>query len=63
MKKGLLFLVLALLLLLGTEWSPGDLSLRGFCRLMEEKWAREVFDLDEKEAAEVFGEDGKAVFL
>ena len=40
-----------------------DFGEDGFCRLMEREWAREVFDLEEGEAREVFGENGEDIFL
>ncbi|MBE6712307.1 MAG: hypothetical protein E7580_02170 [Ruminococcaceae bacterium] len=66
MKKAILILLLFLFLFSKKdtyENSPGKISETGFRRLMEREWAREVFDLEEEEAAQVFGEDGEAYFL
>ena len=67
MKKLLFSLVLALLLLLSKTdcFSKGlsDLGERGFCRLLKEPWARQVFDVDREEAVAVFGEESEAYFL
>ena len=40
-----------------------DLSRECWQSLMQNPQAREVFDLEESEAKEVFGSDGKASFL
>ena len=47
----------------GSFESLPDLSLKCFEKLMENPAARDVFDLEEKEAIEVFGDESKVIFL
>ena len=67
MKKLILSLSLILLLLLCKSKDYildfGDLGEKSFRRLMEQSWARTVFDLDREEAVAVFGEEGESLFL
>ncbi len=63
----LVVLFLFYLLLFGnTEKEKGDLatlSLSSFEKLFQSETAREIFDLETCEAAEVFGDVGEEVFL
>ncbi len=70
MKRNVLWLLLALFLLwrLFIPSSQGEgalskLSLSFFSELFQNETARVVFDLDEKESVEVFGETGEAQWL
>ncbi len=63
MKKRFFFLIVALLALIGGFSTLTEFSEKNFRRFMELEWAREVFDLDEEEAAAVFGDEGEAIFL
>ncbi|MBQ3075147.1 MAG: hypothetical protein IJC26_03675 [Clostridia bacterium] len=67
MKKLFLLLLLAFLLLTGSAKGYGkgisDLGTSAFHKLLEHRWARQVFDLDAEEAQAVFGETGEAYFL
>ena len=63
MKKRFFLLIVILLILSGGFSDLAEFGETNFRRWMEEKWARAVFDLDEEEAAEVFGDEGEAIFL
>ena len=66
MKK-IILLFLAFFLIFsqkdGAQKGLGDFGKDGFRRLMQEDWAREVFDLQEEEAVAVFGEESERYFL
>lgn len=66
MKK-IILLLLAIFLIFSQknkeENTLADVSEAGFRRLMQEDWAREVFDLQEEEAVAVFGEESERYFL
>lgn len=63
MKKRLFLLIVILLILSGGFTDLAEFGEKNFCRWMEQKWARAVFDLDEEEAKAVFGDEGEAIFL
>ena len=63
MKKRFFLLIVILLILSGGFSDLAEFGEKNFRRLMEQKWARTVFDLDEEEAVAVFGEEGEAIFL
>lgn len=63
MKKRIVFLLLSLLILSDKFTGISEWGEKCFRRLMEEKWAREVFDLEEEEAIAVFGEESEEFFL
>ena len=70
MKQNALWLLLVLVLLCRLfflssqgEGALSKLSLSFFSELFQNETARAVFDLDEKESVEVFGETGEAQWL
>ncbi len=63
MKKRLFLLIVILLVISGGFSDLAEFGTNNFCRWMEQKWARTVFGLDEKEAQAVFGDQGEAIFL
>lgn len=63
MKKLIVLLLLSLLILSDKFTGISEWGEKSFRKLMEEKWARAVFDLEEEEAIAVFGEESEEFFL